>query len=174
MTNLEDIQHFLNDIYSLKHIIRYNNMPKIVNESVAEHSFFVASIVLKLHELYEFDLKKALIMAITHDYVEIYISDVPRNVKNKYPLLNEALEKVERQAWQDLFPEFNSFNEEFESKQTTESLIVKLADSLSIIQYTYSEVKLGNEGYMKQVYDKTLSQVEKTFEGIQNLRRKND
>lgn len=169
-----ELQEFINDIYALKYIIRYNNLPKISEESVAEHSFFVASLVLKLHEDYEFNLEKALKMAITHDYVEIYISDVPRNVKNRYPVLNEALEAVESQAWKDLFPQFSSLNKEFEAKQTNESLIVKLADSLSIIQYTYSEVKLGNEGYMKSVFDGTTTQVIQLLNGIEKLKRKKE
>lgn len=169
--NLEKIELYLDNIYTLKHIIRYNTVPKIVKENVAEHSFFVSSIVLKLYEDYDFELEKALIMAITHDYVEIYISDVPRNVKNKYPLLNKTLENVERQAWKDLFPQFNDYNVEFETQETNESLIVKLADSLSIIQYSQSEVKLGNSGYMRNVYDFTKANVDEYFKKIEYMKR---
>jgi len=81
------IENFLNEIYILKHIIRYNTVPKISHESVAEHSFFVTAIVLELHKYYDFDLEKALTMAVVHDFCETHISDVPRNVKNKYARL---------------------------------------------------------------------------------------
>ena len=41
---------FTDKIYTLKALTRYNNKFKIISESVAEHSFFVAIFVLKLHE----------------------------------------------------------------------------------------------------------------------------
>lgn len=169
---LEEIKEFMSDIYALKYIIRYNNTPKIQNESVAEHSFFVASIILKLYEEYDFDLTKALIMSITHDYVEIYISDVPRNVKDRFPALNESLNIVESQAWRTFFPQFEKLIEEFEDKKTKEAKIVKLADSLSILQYTKTEVKLGNEGYMKLIYDTVQPQVKEDLKEIEEFRRK--
>jgi len=171
MKSFEDIEQYLDEIYSLKHIIRYNNIPKIVQESVAEHSFFVTSIVLKLYEEYEFDIEKALIMAITHDYVEIFISDVPRNVKNKYPLLRDTLKTVEQQAWIDLFPQFAKYNQEFEEKKSRESLIVKLADSLSIVQYSLVEVKLGNIDYMKKVNDGLMLNIDDMLTEVEDIKR---
>ena len=171
MTNSDKVEEFLNSIYALKYIIRYNNLPKISNESVAEHSFFVSSITLKLSELYEFNLETALTMAITHDYVEIFISDVPRNVKDKYPSLNETLALVERQAWVDKFPEYNSLNEEFEAKETDESKIVQLADSLSVLQYVYTEVNLGNEGYMLDVFYSVSEIIKEKFMAIEYMEK---
>lgn len=44
------------DMYNLDYIVRYSNVPRIKNETVAAHSFFVALEVYKLYEEYEFDL----------------------------------------------------------------------------------------------------------------------
>ena len=45
------IMEELEDLYSLKHITRYNNIPRIKEESVAEHSYFVALITARLHNI---------------------------------------------------------------------------------------------------------------------------
>ena len=139
-----DVLDFIDEIYTLKHIIRYNTIAKITQESVAEHTFFVSAIVLRLHRTYVFDLGKALQMAIVHDLIETFISDIPRNVKDKYSKLNSVLEEVERDAWTDLYPEYADLMDELEKGITIESIIVKMADILSVIQYAKSEKALGN------------------------------
>ena len=40
--NKLDVESKLNEIYRLKSIVRYNNRPKLSEETVAEHSFYVA------------------------------------------------------------------------------------------------------------------------------------
>lgn len=166
-----EIKSFIDEIYILKHIIRYNTVPKISQESVAEHSFFVAAIVLELHKFYKFDLTKTLIMAIVHDFCETHVSDVPRNVKNKYKKLAEVLAEVEHDVWQDIYPEYAKCIEEMEAKQTIEAKIAQIADALSVLQYSKAEVKLGNEGYMKQVYEYTDKTMEARFNEIEEYKR---
>ena len=48
------LSDFVDDVYILKALTRYNNKFKIISESVAEHSYFVAVLTLKLHDDYEF------------------------------------------------------------------------------------------------------------------------
>ena len=60
----------LNNIYRMKHIIRYSNIQRISNENIAEHSFFVAANILELSKEYEFNIGKALQMAIVHDILK--------------------------------------------------------------------------------------------------------
>lgn len=161
------VKEFIDEIYILKHIIRYNTVPKISNESVAEHTFFVSAIVLQLHKYYSFNLEKALVMSIVHDYCETHISDVPRNVKNKYARLREVLAEVESGVWKDIYPEYAPFVEELEERKTVESKIVNIADLLSVAQYSNAEVKLGNEGYMKKVFLESSELIDKRFKEIE-------
>ena len=42
------LQEHLLYLYQLKNIIRYNSRKRLVNESVAEHSFYVALIALEI------------------------------------------------------------------------------------------------------------------------------
>ena len=165
------IENFLNEIYILKHIIRYNTVPKISHESVAEHSFFVTAIVLELHKYYDFDLEKALTMAVVHDFCETHISDVPRNVKNKYARLKDVLAEVESGVWKDIYPEYAPLVEELEARVTVEAKIVNLADLLSVMQYSRSEVKLGNEGYMKCVFEESSALISSRFKEIKDFKK---
>ena len=62
-------------IYNLDYIIRYSNVPRIKDETVAAHSFFVAMEVYQLREKYVFNLDKAIHIALCHDLPETYIDD---------------------------------------------------------------------------------------------------
>ena len=157
----EQIEEFYANIYKLAYITRYSGVPRIKDESVAEHSFFVASLVIKLHEAFEFDLGEALQMAITHDWSESYIGDITMRTRRNYPSLNAAVELAEFQAMK------NNFNKEvtetwlkYSKQDCVEAKIVLLADILQVIQYAEHEVKLGNDGYMQEVVDSAHSRLE--------------
>jgi len=142
---------FIHQIYILRDLERYNNTMRIKSESVAEHSAFVTLIVLKLYEEYTFDLQKALIMAITHDVPEVLITDVPHNVKRRFPKVKEAVKNEEVAIFDSIFPQYTKLFKDLEEDTTVEAKIVVLADILSCVQYSTSEVKLGNTGYMSKV-----------------------
>jgi len=163
----QELQRFIREIYSLRHIIRYNNIPKINLESVAEHSFFVTAIVLRLHKYYDFKLERALIMSTIHDYIESYIGDVTRDVKNKYKRIAEAIKEAEEEAWPEFCPEYTEYMIDLEKGETIEAKIVKLADLLSVVQYTETEVGLGNKGYMLNVYNKTIKAIDEHFKELE-------
>ena len=150
---MKEIKHFINKIYVLKDIIRYNNVPKIHNESVAEHLAFTTMIVTELSKYYKFDLQKALIMSITHDYGEIYLNDIPYNVKKDNPELKCEYEKLENNIFKNKFSYYYNYYLELQEQKTPEAIVVKFADTLSVLQYTHNEVLLGNEGYMKEIYE---------------------
>ena len=95
-----------------------NNKFKIISESVAEHSYFVAVLTLKLHDDYEFDLEKALKMALVHDIPELHLSDVTHDVKRNFPKLADEVTKAEYVIMRDKYPnwysEFKTFDITFE------------------------------------------------------------
>lgn len=146
-----NLSTLLDRSYKLKNMKRYNNAMTIKEESVAEHSFYVALFTLYLgldKGLSDEDLLKDLIVALCHDLPEIDISDIPHNIKYN----NKELEKLcsqEEAKWYisnmpiDLISKTNSFEM---------SDIVKAADNLSVIQYSENEVKLGNS-YFKNILE---------------------
>ena len=153
--------NYLEDIYRISFIKRYSNIPRIHKESVAEHCFFVAAIVMDLHTKYNFDLGIALIIAISHDMTEIELNDCPHIIKKKYPQIAKAYEECEKQV-ADSLPESVSWGaKEYDKKNlSVESKIVHLADAMQCLQYSSIELKMGNQGYMNKVYNDSVCRIE--------------
>ena len=158
-------------LYSLKYITRYNNLPRLQNESVAEHSYFVSLIVARLHRIYDFNLEEALLTAVIHDIFEIYISDVPRNVKKEFPALDIVLENVEAKVIEDKFPEYKVLIDNFNNKSTAVGLITKYADTLSVLQYAETEVKLGSTTYMPCVVEQAKKDIKILEDKLKKYKR---
>ena len=91
----QNLKDYLLDIDNLRSITRFQTAPRNAKETVAEHSFYVAAIVLKLHDYFDFTLEQALVTALMHDYAEVYISDVPHSIKVANPKISIELEAVE-------------------------------------------------------------------------------
>lgn len=147
MDKIKDI-HFTSEEllreYALKKMIRYNNSNRICDESVAEHSFFVAFFSLRLAQKLNLSKKKTLkvvVRALMHDVPELFISDVPHNVKELSDTIKSELLRLEKDMMNELFPEYYDIVYE---EGTIESLIVDLADAYSVKQYCLNEIELGN------------------------------
>lgn len=140
-------------VYNLKNLVRYNNKFRIKDESVAEHTAIVALNVLLLRQEYEFDLEKALVMALIHDIPEIFLTDVTHDVKKNYPELAKLLKEKEIEVMKEHFPHLLNAFIEVEQQQTLESLMVLLADINSVVLYSSTEIRLGNSGYMMEVLE---------------------
>lgn len=157
-----ELNSYMQNIDNLRNLVRYQSAPRVSSETVAEHSFFVAAYVLKLHNYYEFDLKKALSMAILHDYAEVFISDVPHPIKKQFPLIEQELNKAEHMIISEhISDDFANWLDEFNATSTAEGAIVALADILSVISYARYEIGLGNSEYMKNVLKNARNRAEK-------------
>jgi putative hydrolase of HD superfamily len=137
-------------ILGLGEIIRYNNRPKIKQENVAAHSFYVITTVLKVCQMYNIDdvtKLKALEFAAVHDIAELMIGDIPFDTKVNNPLLCQAVEEAEVIALEKNMPEYLTAYKQYleeEKDETIAYLIVKLADTVSVLQYSNLEIELGN------------------------------
>lgn len=141
-----DIATFAKDINTLRNLIRYQNVHRNINESVAEHMYFVSSLVIKLREYYNFNLETALKTALIHDIQESYISDVPHNIKAANPKLSSALEEAEDSITTKIFSdEACEYMKHFNHGTSPEGLAVQLADVLSVVLYASAEIASGNQ-----------------------------
>ena len=138
------LEEFYNSVYRLSQIPRYATINRIRSEDVAQHSFFVSIIVIKLYDEYEFDLGKALLSAIVHNIPEGDISDIPHSIKVKYPKISAALKEAELDAISK-YPSIviDGFMR-YEAMDSIEGLIANFADILQVHQYVVSEISLGN------------------------------
>ena len=154
------------EIMNLGEIVRYNNRPKIRKENVSEHSFYVATNVIKICSKFNICESlnfKALYFAIVHDIPEAFLGDVPYITKRDNPQLAEILEKAELEELQRNMPEFYNAYLRYvqgEKNMSIPSTIVKLADTISVLQYSNNEIELGNTSKaMKEINDDAKNRV---------------
>lgn len=134
----------LAELYRLKNLIRYNTRTRMKNETVAEHSYYVALFSLMIcDEIGADDTVKleCLIKAILHDLPEIEMNDITHDAKIRMNL-SEIVKKYEEAYYQREFPSFAKLmNLDDESLSST---IVSVADVESVRQYIQNERILGN------------------------------
>ena len=150
---------------SLAHVTRFNSFPQHFQESVAEHSFFVAYIVTILIQLLEkqgveVDKAKAVSMALVHDIEEKFSGDILSPFKHYSQEITSTVRKVNQEIIKQSFeglPEslaahYIALWTEDSEGESRESQIVKTADKLSLISKCAEEVKVGNE-FFQQIYE---------------------
>ena len=149
------------DIYKLKTIIRYNQRQRIKDENVAEHSFFVTMLTLQICnklQLSDEITYKAIVKALLHDMPEIELNDITYPVKiglNLYPLLKEYENKYYEKN-------FAKYADLMKDEESLVSIIVDLADALSVFQYSINEESLGNTNFI-DVKNDTIDRLNKTY-----------
>ena len=166
-----DIQDFYEKIMPLNYIVRYSNVPRIKNETVAEHSFLVAAIVIKLYDYYKFNLGYALQMAICHDMPEFDVNDVTHGTKKKYPALAKEVERVQFKALEEMPDAVQNAFYDFEAGISAEACVVKLADILQCTQYAENEVRMGNKGYMAEIVKESRRRAFELREALRDIER---
>lgn len=162
--------NFYEKVYRLAYIIRYSNVPRVKDESVAEHSFFVASLVMELHDKYFFDLGKALQTAISHDMPESETNDISWEIKQRYPEIKEVLSRAE-ETFAKKMPISVQKGLKFFQEDTIETKIVMFADAIQCYQYSANEVSLGNRGYMESVLVISRSRIEEFEKELKEYER---
>lgn len=130
--------------YPLKKIIRYNHRSRLQDESVAEHTCFVSLFCLKIMaqlNLTHEQERQVLILAALHDTCESKTSDIPHDVKENYPEMQNILDKIEKDYYKQNWE--NYFEEVYEPDEIVHN-ILKLADAYSVYQWCLNERTLGN------------------------------
>ena len=159
--------HILNRV--LAHVTRFNNRPQHFEESVAEHTFYVAYFVLIICSLLEkkkikVDTKKALQMALIHDAEEGFSGDILNPFKHFNDNVSKAIRDVNKQMIgeafeglpKDLQKNFVELWNEEQVALSTEAQIVKVADKLSLLSKCFEEIQSGNN-YFQEIYKWQLS-----------------
>jgi len=159
MSKLKDPFQFYDEAYALQHCMRYSMVPSIKQESVAEHSFFVALGVMLLSEKYNFDKGLAIQIALAHDLPEIYVDDINHHIKKMFPKVAEALKEAEASA-ADGFPDSVKDYVTMYHDKSVESLIVHYADAWQCLIKANNEIKMGNHGYFDDVKKNSIIRLE--------------
>ena len=132
------------------------------NENDAEHAWHMAMMIYLLKEYAneEFDVAKAMMMAITHDIVEIDAGDTYAYDENAKATQAEreakAAERIYGLLPEDQMLELKGLFEEFEACQTPEARFVRAMDNLQPLL-----LNDANEGRDWRVHNVQKSQVVK-------------
>lgn len=127
---------------------RYNNRIKLKSESIAEHSFFVAYNIIKVGHDYGISndiINEAVAMAITHDFPEMFTSDLPHDCKQRYPELRKLLADVEIEFIKEEMPELYDRYYKLLNEDSLVTLLVDIGDAISVLQFCNRENDLGND-----------------------------
>lgn len=150
MKKLNFTKNDLLEKYSLKNIARYNHRTCVKRENVAEHSFFTTLITLDLCKKLDVnnDTKiKCLIKSLLHDLPEIEFNDITHDAKAKLGI-NSLLKIHEDKYFKEKYPEYLYLMKNNDDDNLV-NLIVDYADVLSVLQFAYNEINLGNKTMYK-------------------------
>lgn len=148
------------DLDALNNTVRWNRLPRHVNESVAHHSFLVVlftRIICEEINLHPEGTLSAVTHAIFHDFSEIFEGDVLHNVKyNNYngEQIRKELEDYTKISAKAKFPGDSKGDSLFYNSISAPpsdfvKTIVKLADWLSMSFYCLKETRMGNTNFDK-------------------------
>ena len=159
---VENIARFILN-RSAAHIKRYHTTPMFAQESVAEHSHFVAMITrIICHTLEKsgepVDTLRAVDLAMIHDYEEAISGDIISTFKHSHPefidLLDRLTDDAIDQVFEGLPPELAGYYTELwrgHSAGSLEGQIVSVADKLAGLAFTYEQLHMGNQ-FMEPIY----------------------
>lgn len=156
---------------SLAHVKRFNTKPQHFPESVAEHSFYVAHFVQIICQLLskkkiKIDQQKAVNLALIHDVEEGFSGDIINPFKHFNEKVARAIADVNEETISTMFSElpkeaakeFIDMWHEEQKRETIESQVVKVADSLSLISKCFEEIESGNS-FFQEIYKKEIKKL---------------
>lgn len=150
-------------------IKRFNNTPKLSEESVAEHSYYVTFMAMVVADYLSIekdifvDMDELLRMALLHDLEEVISGDIIKPLKSGG--FKKELEMMNEKSMHFLVDGlgeqgkyyFNSWKEA-KNKITLEAMIVDLVDWLAILVYCVKEIHLGNK-YFSEILEYVVDAV---------------
>lgn len=151
----------------LAQIKRYHATPLQQNETVAEHSFYVAMIARALCSVIptqKIDVLEVVEKALVHDIEEMFTGDIIQPYKYYDPKLKNLIDKINdtmvKKAFEGLPPKLASHLtflwSDYHQHKKIEDKIVKIADKLSLVAYCLEQIQLGNQ-FMKPILDNGLA-----------------
>jgi putative hydrolases of HD superfamily len=146
MSDIKKIVNFIFEAGTARNILRSHHqvLPQS-NDSIATHSFRVATIGFILAKIEKVDQAKVIQMCLLHDLAELRTGDA--NYINKF-YRKEDEEKAIKDQWNNLPVEKEAVAilEEYNARKTKEAIVAKEADMLDqiFLQIEYLTPKSGD------------------------------
>lgn len=169
----------------LKYIRRFNNLPTVHTEDVAQHSFYTAILAVTMAEEYNLavqkhnlevhpydvenvwervDVPEVLKKALFHDIEEAFTSDIPWNVKHHNSAVHALIGGIAQSKLQDIYKDCSStlrdqMYSKLNSKDGLEGKFVAIADMMECAWNCYHESSLGNT-YLEDMQAKAVGVIQ--------------
>jgi len=160
-------------------IVRFNNTPKLSEESVAAHSYYVAFMAMSIADYLKgeqgtaVDTERLLKMALLHDLEEIISGDIIKVLKSGG--FKTELEKMNEKSMHFLVDGLGQVGTDYfdiwheaKEKETLEAKIIDLVDWLAIVVYCVKEIHLGNK-YFTEMLEYAVKSMPRYTEGLECL-----
>lgn len=159
-----DLTYRTTDLLELADVKRWGVIKTLRDQSVAEHSFNVAVLVMEICDRLGINghtRAASIEWSLLHDMPEILTGDIDGKFKRQYPNIRPVLAAAEEDA-------FNWWCEQSKVVHPTVNAIVKLADKIEATQYirlwgrgpradaAYQELRAVTFGYVPHVADKAM------------------
>lgn len=153
----------------LAQVKRYHATPLHQNETVAEHSFYVAIIGRAICGLLEENGKKintqeVLEKSLIHDVEEMFSGDIIQPFKYADPMLKTLIDMLNEKSVEKAFEglpkqlsnHFKNLWKNYHRENSLEDQVVKIADKLSLVAYCIEQIRLGNK-FMVEILDNGMT-----------------
>lgn len=145
----------------MNNITRYSTTPSLIKESVSDHSYLIALMVIDFSYQYK-DLfshvsrEQLLMRAILHDLCESVTGDIPSPAKRAVPSCERMFDEIETkissaisEGRPDDFAYMLKKSINFSDNTDVEQTLFKSLDLLCVLIKTYNELNLGNKYYTR-------------------------
>jgi len=158
---LKNFVNYLLDhsVHKLSEVYRFSSQPKLRQENVAEHSFYVTVYAVLIAERlklkgssYFIDEIYLMKKCLFHDLEEAFTGDVIKPVKHDNPELSGILEDYAFKKIEEIFDGYSKTIPRYliqkDNARFLEDFILKTADLLSVVVSIIKELKFGNKHFL--------------------------
>lgn len=145
--------NIVDNALQMRDLRRWNGRSLNREENLSEHTHLVVASLMKIiddleklgMDVKEFDIRKLVKAALTHDSLEVYRGDILSTTKDAIPGLRDWVDKEEQM-----------FSNKIKLELTKdEEVLVKLADLMACYKFVECELLHPSNDFTKQVYIRT-------------------
>ncbi|MBU2104857.1 MAG: HD domain-containing protein [Nanoarchaeota archaeon] len=153
---MENLLEFFIEVDKLKRTYRFSTRDKSVHDSVADHSWKLALIVISVAEKLNLnvDILHSVKLALCHDIPEYITGEIDSRLIHLGKFSKEEKLKLEKKASEEINKKFGIIGEqisdlwrEYEGCKTREAKYVKALDKIEAITHLLSLDKIENDDF---------------------------
>lgn len=131
----------------MRYVTRFSNSPRIKDNNIAEHSYYVQQYTYVMCKILNVDMTYNMcIYCMMHDAHEGVAFDIPANVKRSY-LDSDKIEEVMKTDIVEMLDDVDMYI------RPVEKQVIKLADILDALITSCEEVSMGNRFFKAPKYE---------------------